>query len=116
MVDQANGANQRMEMTIQSPRTPDDEIHQNVEIDHSLRSLCPTDDNRIINLLTDHHAALPTRPQGIHHDIVTEHIELLLVLALNVGGASQADEVDKSGFTDVRGDVFGCDLGWERGV
>jgi hypothetical protein len=81
-------------------------------------SLFPTpalDDNSILHLLRDHDLALSRCAQSVHHDIVGEHVELLLVLALDVGVAGETDEVDESRFADIRGDVFGGDLGCQHG-
>lgn len=84
---------------------------------HSLVAAPALDDNSILHLLRDHDLALARRAQGVHHDIVREHVELLLVLALDVGVPGETDEVDEPGFADVRGDVFGGDLGVsERGT
>ena len=77
---------------------------------NSLSPLAATDDDGIIHLLADQDATFPRSSERVDHDIIRKNVELLLVLALDVGGAGETDKVDQSGFTDIGGDVFGSDL------
>ena len=49
------------------------------------------DDHRLVKLLRHKHRRPARRAQGVDHDVVREHIELLLLLALHVRLARQAD-------------------------
>lgn len=62
------------------------------------------EDDGLLFLLRDEDAALARAPHGGDEDVVTDHIQLLLVITRGVGGASQAGQVDKSRTTNVVGD------------
>ncbi len=60
-------------------------------------SLCPlstTDDDSVVNLLTDQYAAFPASPQRVDHDIVRKDIQFLLIFTLDIGSTCQPDEID----------------------
>jgi len=52
-----------------------------------LGSLGVANDDSLINLFRDHDTTFPTSPQSIDHNIITEHIQLLLVFTLDVCGS-----------------------------
>lgn len=75
-----------------------------------LSTLFPTDDDGLIYLLADQHTTFPGGTKSIDHDIIRQHVELLLIFALNVDGPGDTDEIDESGFAHVGRDVFRRDL------
>lgn len=79
-------------------------------VKYVLSTLGVTNDDSLIDLLRNHDATFPTSPQGVHHDIITEHIQFLLIFTLNIGSSGQSNEIDEPSFTDVGCDVFRCDL------
>lgn len=66
-------------------------------------------DDGIVKLLRDQDCGLSRRPQGVDHDVVSQDIELFLLLALDVGLASKADTED-----DIRG-VSADGVKWHTG-
>jgi hypothetical protein len=49
------------------------------------------DDDRVLVLFRDEDGALAGSAERVDHDVVRENVELLLVLALDVGGTGDAD-------------------------
>lgn len=60
----------------------------------------------VVHLLADHDLALPARPEGVDHDVIAEHVKLLLILALDICIAGKANEVDQPGSADVGGYIL----------
>ena len=66
--------------------------------------------DRLVLLLGDENAAFAGAAHRRHEDIVSDHVQLLLVVAGRVGGAGQTGQVDQGGPTDVVGDGFEGEL------
>ena len=66
---------------------------QRVKDDAVLALISVLDDDGILQLLRDEYGALAGRTEGVNHDVVREHVELLLLLALDVRLARESDAV-----------------------
>lgn len=74
------------------------------------------DDHRVFEFLRDEHCGLSGGAEGVDHDIVREHVELLLLFALDVGVACQpnaADDNDIRSWSDVD-ELSGTNCGRRR--
>ena len=66
---------------------------EGVEDDAVLALVAFVDEDRLLVLLRDEHGRLARRAQRVDHDVVREHVELLLLLPLNVRLARHADPI-----------------------
>ena len=83
---------------VNTKDSPD--IHTSIDIaatverikDDAVFALVPVvNDDRMFVLFRHEHCGLPGRAQRVDHDVIREHIQLFLFLALHIGLASETD-------------------------